>query len=85
MLFTALGANQEQTDVISVAAATGKVQSTRRVKAQLTNPAPAAGGDLGVVGGTLVRLDAKGRFASIGRPGGSRMRCARPRRARSTF
>jgi len=70
LLTRAIGPDQQRTDLLSVDAATGRIASTRRIEAQLTNPVPAPDGDYGVVRGSLVRVSKGGTLTRIGTPGG---------------
>jgi hypothetical protein len=63
-------ASRQQTDLLTLDAAAGRVTSTRRVHAQLTNPAPAPDGDYGVAHGALVRVSATGALQQVARPQG---------------
>ncbi|WP_089018742.1 hypothetical protein [Micromonospora coriariae] len=70
LLTRAIGRDQQQTDLLTVDAVAGKVLTTRRVQAQLTNPAPGPGGDYGVIRGEVVRVAKNGRPTVVARPGG---------------
>jgi hypothetical protein len=71
LLTRSIGLDGEQTDLLSVDAATATVTGTRRIKAQFTSPTPAVDGDYGVVGGDLVKVDNAGSFSAIGKPTGA--------------
>ncbi|MFI1994089.1 hypothetical protein [Actinoplanes sp. NPDC020271] len=72
LLTRSVGDNDEQTDLLAVDAASGRVLSTRRVDAQLTSPTASATTDYGIVRGRLVRVDDAGVARSVatvtGRP-----------------
>jgi hypothetical protein len=70
LLTRSIGIEQRQTDLLTVDAAAGKVTKTRRIKAQLTNPAPARTADYGIVRGALVRVGDAGQLSTVGVPGG---------------
>lgn len=70
LLTRAIGADQQETDLLTVDAAAGTVTGTRRIKAQFTNPSPAPDGDYGVVHGALVRVDTKGGVSTVAHPAG---------------
>jgi hypothetical protein len=70
LLTRAIGDDEQRTDLLTVDAATSTVTSTRRIDAQFTTPAPAPDGDYGIVGGTLVRVDSKGKLSTIAHPAG---------------
>jgi hypothetical protein len=70
LLTRGIGSDEQQTDLIGVDAAAGRVTGTTRIQAQLTTPAPGPDGDYGVVRGALVRVGAAGRLTRIGTPGG---------------
>ncbi|MFC4063986.1 hypothetical protein [Actinoplanes subglobosus] len=53
------------TEVLTIDAAAAKVIKTRKVKGQLTTPAPAPDGDYGVAGGNLVKIAADGRTTKV--------------------
>jgi hypothetical protein len=70
LLTRALGADGEKTDLLAVNAATAKVESTRRIDAQFTTPAPAPDGDYGIAGGKLVKVGASGTLNTVATPAG---------------
>ncbi|MFF1834973.1 transglycosylase SLT domain-containing protein [Streptomyces sp. NPDC058231] len=53
------------TKLFDVDAGTGKTVSTRTVQGQFTNPLPTADGDIGVLGGRLVKVAPSGRATTI--------------------
>lgn len=60
----------QSTELLTIDAAQGRVTATRRVKGQLTTPAPAPDGDYGILGGHLVRIDDRGRATRLAQPTG---------------
>ena len=70
LLTRAIGIDGQETDLIAANAATGKVESTRRVKAQFTTPAPAPDGDYGIAGGKLVKVGPTGGLTILATPAG---------------
>ncbi|MFC4067423.1 hypothetical protein [Actinoplanes subglobosus] len=62
--------DKQRTDLLTVDAAAGRVTSTRRIDAQLSNPVPAPDGDYGIVGGNLVKVAANGRLTTVAKPNG---------------
>ncbi|TDB84944.1 hypothetical protein E1091_17155, partial [Micromonospora fluostatini] len=60
----------QNTELLTVDAAAGRVTATRRITGQLTTPAPAPDGDYGILGGHLVRVDDRGRATRLARPQG---------------
>lgn len=60
----------EQTDLLSVDAATGRMAATRRVGAELTTPVPGADGDYGIAHGALVKVGATGTLTTVAKPTG---------------
>jgi hypothetical protein len=70
LLTRAIGADMEQTDVLTVDAVAHKVVAVRRVKAQFTTPAPGADGDYGVVHGALVKLGSAGGSRQVAKLSG---------------
>lgn len=70
LLTRAIGADEQETDLLTVDAAAGRVTRTRRIAAQLTTPVPAPDGDYGIVHGALVRVSDSGGLAVVGRPAG---------------
>jgi hypothetical protein len=71
LLTRAVGADEQQTDLLAVDAVTAKVTSTRRVHAQLTTPTPAPDGDYGIVHNALVKVAATGATTRVARPHGT--------------
>lgn len=65
VLTRALGINEQQTQVLDVDAAAGKVTAVRTVGTQITNVVPTSSGDDGLVGTSLVHIDAKGSFTKL--------------------
>lgn len=65
VLTRALGINEQQTQVLDVDAAAGKVTAVRAVGTQITNIVPTSSGDDGLVGRSLVRLDATGSYTTL--------------------
>ncbi|HWS36486.1 MAG TPA: hypothetical protein VN408_27590 [Actinoplanes sp.] len=63
--------DKQRTDLLTVDAAAGKVTATRRIDAQLSNPAPAPDGDYGIVGGNLVKVGTNGELTTVGKPKGA--------------
>ncbi|MEV6345737.1 hypothetical protein [Actinoplanes sp. NPDC051851] len=59
-----------RTDLLTVDAAAGRVTGTRRIDAQVSNPAPGPDGDYGIVGGKLVKIGAKGGLTELATPHG---------------
>ncbi|WP_433790263.1 hypothetical protein [Actinoplanes sp. CA-252034] len=53
------------TEILTIDAAAAKVTGTRKVKGQLTTPAPAPDGDYGIAGGKLVKIAADGRTTKV--------------------
>jgi hypothetical protein len=70
LLTRSIGADEEQTDLLTVDAAAGRVTSKRRIKAQLTTPAPAPDGDYGIVHGSLVKIVPSGDYRTVAHPKG---------------
>jgi hypothetical protein len=70
LLTRAIGPDGNQTDLLTVDAAAGRVTGTRRVGAQLTTPVPAPDGDYGIAHGDLVKVDATGGLTTVARPAG---------------
>jgi hypothetical protein len=64
-LTRALGADEQQTQILDVNAAAGAVTSIKTVKAQVTNVVPAGSGDYGVVAGSLVRIESDGQYTPL--------------------
>jgi hypothetical protein len=60
----------QNTDLLTVDAAAGKVVRTRHIDAQLTNPAPAPDGDYGIVGTKLVKVGDDGKLTTVATPQG---------------
>ncbi|HEY3868636.1 MAG TPA: hypothetical protein VGM10_09815 [Actinocrinis sp.] len=69
-LTRALGANEQQTQIIDVNAATSAITAITTVSAQVTNVVPTASGDVGVIAGGLVRINAKGTYTKLAGLGG---------------
>jgi hypothetical protein len=70
LLTRAIGDDEQQTDLLTVDAAAGRVVGVRHVQAQLTTPAPAPDGDYGIADGQLVRVSAAGALEPVARPHG---------------
>lgn len=70
LLTRALGDNEQQTDLLTVDAATAQVVATTRVDAQLTTPLATSGGDYGIAHGNLVRVGASGALTTLATPAG---------------
>lgn len=71
LLTRAIGADEQQTDLLTVDAASAKVTQVRRIHGQLTTPVPAADADYGIAGGGLVRVSATGAVQQVARPHGT--------------
>ncbi|WP_127501686.1 hypothetical protein [Actinoplanes solisilvae] len=65
LLTRSLGQHDEQTELIAVDAAAGKVLSTRKIDAQVTAPTAGPKGDYGIVRGDLARLDSAGKVHRV--------------------
>jgi hypothetical protein len=65
VLTRALGDNEQETQVLDVDAAAGKVTAVRTVRAQITNAVPTGSGDDGLVGGSLVHLNPDGSYGRL--------------------
>jgi hypothetical protein len=65
VLTRALGDNEQETQVLDVDAASGRVTAVRTVNDQITNVVPTASGDEGLVGGSLVSLNTDGSYRRL--------------------
>jgi hypothetical protein len=70
LLTRAIGDDEQQTDLLTVDAAAGRVVTTRRINAQFTTPAPAPDDDYGIAHGHLVRVSATGALHPVAQPHG---------------
>ena len=69
VLTRALNEDEQQTQLVNVDAATGKITGTTVVKAQVTNAFHDPSGDVGVIGGALTRIGANGSRDDPGEAG----------------
>jgi RHS repeat-associated protein len=65
------GAGQTSTQLVTADLATGKVSAATTVAGQITSTVPTSGGLLGVAGGDLVAVSAKGTTKVVAKIGGS--------------
>jgi hypothetical protein len=70
VLTRALGSDEQQTQLIDVDAAAGRVTAIKTVHAQVTNAVPTDTGDYGVVGASLARIGGDGSVAKVAKLAG---------------